>query len=334
MVRRADNDYGCESPEIGLESLTFVGSGLKRPECVLTTAHGDLYAADWRGGVTHILPNGEHRLYHGRAPDGRELRPNGISLQADGSFLIANLGTEQGGVFRLKRDGEVSVYLDRIDGIDLPPCNFVFSDYAGRTWITISTRKIPRAGAYRRNVSDGFIVMVDQKGARIVADSLGYTNEAAIDPSGCWLYVNETFGRCLSRFSIKGNGDLGQREVVTEFGAGTFPDGLAFDAEGGAWVTSIISNRVIRVLPDGYQKLFLEDADVDHVAWVESAFGENTLGRSHLDQVKSRCLKNISSLAFGGPDLHTAHLGCLLGESIGCLKLPFAGHPLPHWNYH
>ena len=334
MARLVDIGPCLGLPEIGLESLIFVGRGLNRPECILSTVHGDLYAADWRGGVAHLLPNGEQRLYRGLAPDGRDLRPNGISLQADGSFLIADLGEEEGGVFRLKRDGEVSVFLDHVDGVDLPPSNFVFTDHAGRTWITVSTRKTPRANAYRKTAGDGFIVLVDEKGARIVADHLAYANEAAIDPSGHWLYVNETFGRCLSRFLLKGNGDLGQREVVTEFGVGTFPDGLAFDVGGGAWVTSIISNRVIRVLPDGRQQLFLEDSDIEHVAWVERAFQDNDLGRSHLDAVKSRCLKNVSSLAFGGSDLHTAYLGCLLGESIGCLKLPFAGHPLPHWNYH
>ena len=319
---------------IGPESLAFVGSALNRPECILSTVHGDLYSADWRGGVAHILPGGEQRLYRGIAPDGRELRPNGIALNADGSFLIADLSAERGGVFRLERDGRVSVFVDRVDGIDLPPSNFVFTDHAGRTWITVSTRKIPRAAAYRQDVADGFIAMVDKKGVRIVADNLGYTNEAAIDPSGHWLYVNETFARRLSRFPIKVDGDLGQREVVTEFGPGTYPDGVAFDAEGGAWITSIISNRIICVHPDGRQQLILEDADADHVAWVEQAFQNNELGRPHLDIGKSQRLKNLSSLAFGGFDLRTAYLGCLLGDSIGTLRLPIAGHPLAHWNYH
>ncbi len=319
---------------IGPEALAFVGGMLNRPECVLSTLHGDLYSADWRGGVAHILPSGEQRLYRGLAPDGRELRPNGIALNADGSFLIADLGAECGGVFRLERDGRVSVFVDRVDGIDLPPSNFVFTDHCGRTWITVSTRKVPRAAAYRSDIADGFIVMVDDKGARIVADDLGYTNEAAVDPSGRWLYVNETFGRRLSRFPIRAGGDLGRREIVTEFGAGTFPDGLAFDAEGGAWITSIISNRIIRVHPDGRQQLILEDADADHVAWVEQAFQNNELGRPHLDKVKSKRLKNLSSLAFGGPDLRTAYLGCLLGDSIATLRLPIAGHPLTHWTYH
>jgi sugar lactone lactonase YvrE len=334
VLQVATNAVHNALAEIGLGSLAFIGRGLNRPECVLCTAHGDLYTADWRGGVAHILPSGEQRLYRGIAPDGRELRPNGIALNADGSFLIADLGSERGGVFRLQRDGRVSVFVDRVDGIDLPPSNFVFTDHAGRSWITVSTRQIPRAAAYRKDIADGFVIMVDKKAARIVADHLGFTNEAAIDPGGNWLYVNETYGRRLLRFRIKASGDLGPREIVTEFGAGTFPDGLTFDAEGAAWITSIISNRIIRVLPDGRQQLILEDADADHVAWVESAFQTNTLGRPHLDSIKSKSLKNLSSLAFGGPDLRTAYLGCLLGESVGYLKLPVAGHPLAHWNYH
>ena len=314
--------------------MSFVGSGLQRPECVLCTASGDLYSADWRGGVAHRLATGEQRLYRGTAPDGRQLRPNGIALNADGSFLIADLGAELGGVFRLSRTGRVSVFVDRVDGLDLPPCNFVFTDHAQRTWITVSTRHIPRAAAYRKDIADGFVIMVDAKGARIVADGLGFTNEAAVDPGGHWLYVNETFARRLSRFAIKTDGRLGERQVVSEFGAGTFPDGLAFDVEGGAWITSIISNRIIRVLPDGRQQLILEDADDEHLCWVENAFQSNELGRPHLDAISSSRLRNMSSLAFGGPDRRTAYLGCLLGDSIGCLQLPVAGHPLSHWNYH
>ena len=320
-------------PELALDALHFVGSGLNRPECVLCTARGDVFSADWRGGVAHLLPGGEQRFYGGSAPDGRPLRPNGIALNVDGSFLIADLGLERGGVFRLTRDGQVSVFLDRVDGLDLPPSNFVFTDHAGRTWITVSTRTRPRDAAYRKDLADGFIVLVDEKGARIVADGLGYTNEAAVDPSGRWLYVNETFARRLSRFALKGSGGLGSREVVCEFGAGTFPDGLAFDSDGGAWITSIVSNRIIRVSKDGRQHLMLEDADDEHVGGVESAFQSGRLGRPELDVSRGRCLKNISSLAFGGPDLRSAYLGCLLGAQIACLRLPLAGHPLSHWNY-
>jgi hypothetical protein len=145
--------------------------------------------------------------------------------------------------------------------------------------------------------------------------------------------VNETFARRLSRFPVGADGTLGARDVVTEFGAGTYPDGLTFDAEGGVWITSIVSNRVIRVTADGRQTLVLEDADPEHVAWCEAAYRDGTMGRPHLDGVKSRRLRNISSLAFGGTDLRTAYLGCLLGDAIASFRAPAAGHPPVHWTW-
>ena len=316
-----------------LDTLVAIGEGLVRPECVLTTRHGDIYTSDWRGGVAHMSPSGQQCLYLSNGLDGLPLQPNGIALNADGSFLLAQLGMADGGVYRLTREGVLTPFLRTVDGLDLPPTNFVVADTVGRTWITVSTRRNPRALGYRKDCDDGFIVMVDDKGARIVADGLGYTNECAVDPTGDWLYVNETFTRRLSRFAIRSDGSLGAKQVITEFGAGTFPDGLVFDAEGCAWVVSIVSNRVIRVMPDGTQHLFLQDADEEHLAWVEAAYQTSDMGRPHLDNVKSQRLKNISSIAFGGVDLRTGHLGCLLGDHVTTLHMPVAGHPPVHWEY-
>ncbi len=313
-------------------SLSFVGSGLLRPECVLATRAGDLYSADWRGGVAHLRPDGSQTLYAGQLPGGRALRPNGIALRPDGSFLLADLGEELGGVFELSRDGAVRPLLERVDGLDLPPTNFVHQDARGRIWVTVSTRHRPRAAAYRADVADGFIVLLDARGARLVAEGLGYTNEALPGPDGEHLYVNETFARRLSRFRIAADGSLGARETVAQFGAGTFPDGLAFDAEGGIWITSVVSNRVIRVAPDGTQQLVLEDADAAHLDWVEQAYRSGTMGRPHLDRAAGKVLQNISSLAFGGPELRTAYLGCLLGTRLAWFRSPIAGHPPAHWN--
>lgn len=322
-----------QHPLIELDHLTALGAELERPECVLCTANGNVYVADWRGGVTQIAPNGTQTLFSGPAPGGKALKPNGIALRADGSFLIADLSPDTGGIFHLERNGQVQPFLEQVDGIDLPPTNFVVEDHQARTWVTVSTRKNPRSLGYRSDNSDGFIVLVDARGARIVADNLGYTNELAIDPSGQWLYVNETFTRRLSRFALGANGELGSKQIVTEFGAGTFPDGLCFDIEGCAWITSIVSNRVIRVAPDGTPKTLLEDTEEAHLRWVESAYQLQKMGRSQLDEIKSRRLRNISSLAFGGPDLKTAHLGCLLGKSIETFRTQVAGHPPSHWFY-
>lgn len=317
-----------------LEGLSWTGSDLHRPECVLATRSGDLYVSDWRGGVTRIRPDGLQASFLAPPVDGEALKPNGIALLADGSFLLAHLGAERGGVFHLTRDGRVMPFLERADGTDLHPTNFVVQDRAGRTWVTVSTRRMPRSLGYRRDCDDGYVVLVDERGsARIVADGLGYTNECALDAEEKWLYVNETFARRLSRFPIAANGSLGARQVVTEFGAGVFPDGLCFDAEGGLWVTSIVSNRVLRVAPDGRCETWLDDSDAAHVAEVEKAYAADAMGRPHLDQVRSRKLSNISSLAFGGADLGTGHLGCILGDRVATIRMPVAGLAPVHWNF-
>ncbi|MEO5735188.1 MAG: SMP-30/gluconolactonase/LRE family protein [Rubrivivax sp.] len=324
--------------QVSVEAVGSTGSALQRPECVLATRAGDLYCADWRGGVAHIRPDGSQALYAGPMPDGLSARPNGIALLADGSFLFAQLGNDDGGVYRLQRSGRITPWLRSVDGTDLPPTNFVLPDAAGRTWVTVSTRSTPRAAAYRADVADGFIVGVDARGgASIVADGLGYTNEVALHPNGQWLYVNETFARRLSRFALQGPGDggcrLGPRETVVTFGEGTFPDGLAFDVDGNAWVVSIVSNRLIRVDADGQQTLWLQDADADHLAEVEAAYRAGAMGRPHLDGIRSRRLRNISSIAFAGPDLRTAVLGCLLGDHLTTLPMPAPGVPPVHWNH-
>ena len=319
-------------PQVSLSALRFTGAGLNRPECVLATARGAVYTADWRGGVAETLPDGSQTLFAARLSADRPLRPNGIALRPDGSFLLADLGDTLGGIFHLRRDGSLTPFIEEIDGIPLPPSNYVVED-GKRTWITVSTRHRPRALAYRGDISDGFIAVVDARGARIVADGLCYTNEAVPSPDGHWLYVNETFARRLARFRLESDGRLSAKETVTTFGHGTFPDGLTFDTEGGVWITSIVSNRVIRVLPDGSQQLMLEDCDPAHVDWVEQAFQSGTMGRPHLDKSSGQLLKNISSLAFGGPDLRTAYLGCLLDDRIATFHAPVAGHAPYHWNF-
>jgi sugar lactone lactonase YvrE len=318
---------------VALGSLQWIGRGLVRPECVLATRAGDLFSADWRGGVAQIRADGSQTLYRGTLPGGRPLRPNGIALRRNGNFLLADLGEDLGGVFELSRDGRVWPTLTEVDGVELPPCNFVMEDGTGRVWVTVSTRHRPRATAYRGDIADGFIVLSDEKGARIVADGLSYTNEAVVSPDGNFLYVNETFGRKLTRFRLAPDGSLSGRETVATFGRGTFPDGLAFDAQGGIWTVSVVSNRVIRVRPDGSQQLILEDADEAHLEWVEEAFRSGTMGRPHLDRCAGKVLKNISSLAFAGPDRRTVVLGCLLGDSLASFASPVAGFPPVHWNY-
>jgi sugar lactone lactonase YvrE len=212
----------------------------------------------------------------------------------------------------------------------MPPANFVAVDAAGRIWLTVSTRLTPRARDYRPDASTGFVAVCEAGRTEIAADGLGYTNECLFSSDGGTLWVVETFGRRLSAFSVE-DGRLSRRRTVARFGPGDFPDGLAETADGSLLVASIVSDRLLRVRPDGTVERLMQDADADHLADVEQAYRTGMMGRPHLDTIGSARLGHISSVAFGGADLTTLFLGSLLGDGIGVLHSDLAGRPLPHW---
>ena len=319
--------------KVTVSDLRFVGRDLARPECVVATARGDVYISDKRGGIGHLMPDGRQSLLAAQGVDG--FLPNGFSLLPDRSFAIANLG-HLGGAWRLMPDGELIPEVLAVKGMALPPTNFVHAeprDGEVRLWVSVSTRHVPREHAFNRDIADGYIVLKDKADVRIVADGLGFTNEAKVDPSGRWLYVNETIARRLSRFAIRANGDLDPRETVAEFGEGIFPDGFEFDVEGGIWVASVVSNRLLRIAPDGSQSVVLEDADPEAVARAERHYVENRLSRADIDGGRDRTLGNLASVTFGGPDLRTVYLGSLFGARLATFRSPIAGTEPPHWRY-
>ncbi len=318
---------------LSLADARFTGQDLERPECVLATRDGSLYVSDRRGGILRIAPDGGQRLF---APPGQEgqapsLLPNGFALLRDGSFAIANLA-ESGGVWRLGRDGSIAPLLLEVEGRTLGSVNFVWLDAAERLWVSVSTVRVGDH-QFRGDIADGFIILMDGSGARIVADGIGWTNECRIDAAGRHLYVNETFGRRLTRFRVAADGSLSGRETVTEFGAGTYPDGLAIDVEGCLWVVSVVSNRLIRVTPDGRQTVLLEDYDPAHVDALETAFRENRLSRPMVWDNHAAILGNTTSIAFAGEDLRTIHLGGLSGRRLATFRSPVAGLEPAHWTF-
>ncbi len=311
-------------------SFRTLGRGFARPECVIACGSGELFASCRGAGITRISPDGSQSVIGAHAQVlGHEFVPNGFCLLENGDFLIANIG-EGGGVWRLARDGSLTPFLLEVDGVALSAANFVLRDAAGRIWITVSTKLLPRFLSYRSSVADGFVALVDEKGARIVADGLAFANELRINAEGNTLYVSETFGRRVARFGVSPGGLLLGRAVVAEFGRGAFPDGFALDAECCLWVTSIVSNRLYRVTPSGKTSLLLEDSDASHIDTVETALAEGRMGREHFYTMKSRELKNIASIAFGGADLRTAYLGSLLDDRLISFRTAVAGAPMVH----
>ena len=322
---------GAEKFRLEPGDLGTFGAGLTRPECVLCLADGTVITSHWEGGVSVIGGDGARRDILGQRAGLPPVATNGFALTKTGDFLLADLHGEGGGAWRLSQSGDVSPLLVELDGEALPPANFVGVDHKERIWITISTRHDPRALAYRPDVADGFIILMDDQGARIVADDIGYTNEAIVDPGGDWLYVNETMARRTSRYRIRDDNSLGPRETFVEYGAGTYPDGLAFDEEGAFWMTSVVSNRVVRVTADRAQSIVIEENDPEQLAVVEKAFLAGEMGREHLDSIETEVMRSISSIAFGGPGRRTAYLGNLLDSKLYTFESPVPGFTPSHW---
>ncbi|MEM6762841.1 MAG: SMP-30/gluconolactonase/LRE family protein [Pseudomonadota bacterium] len=326
------NDVNADTD---LARLKFHGNGLVRPECVLCHRAGLLFAADWTGpgGVSIIDPETGVVRRHLAADPGANLKPNGILLEPSGAFLLCRLDSEHGGVFRLHPDGQHEPVLTELNGAPLPPTNFAALDRDGRLYVTVSTRRIPRHHAAHAGARDGFIAMLPPGGnARVVADGIGYTNECVFTANGAALLVNATFTRETLSFPVNDDGSLGNPEIVARYGDGIYPDGLAMDEDGGFSMVSIISNTVIRQFPDGRRTLVLQDRDDERVGKLEDAYRSGAITRELLDLPHAGTLKNISSIAFGGADRQTAYFGCLLGDQIASLRVPFVGTAPPHYD--
>jgi len=334
-----------EGFRIERSSVRSIGYDLNRPECILATRDGSLWAADSRGGAMLIAASGEQRLIVPKdapaANDAREAEtagsllygslPNGLAFDADGNLLVANIGTDR--VELLTRSGDLRILLDQIDGTPMGKVNFVLRDSMGHLWITVSTRRSPWSGAITSRCADGYIVVVDEKGPRIVADGLAFANEARLDAREEFLYVAETTAKRVSRFRILAHGALGPRENFgpDQLGAGLI-DGITFDAYGNLWCAMVLADRLVAIDPAGDVITLLEDGDSAATSAFEAAFAT---GEVVPVEVMDACGGTIgpllTSVTFGGPDLKTVYLGSLKGSSIPYFSSPVSGLPLVHW---
>ena len=236
----------AENPIIGFQvdpaDIRYVGHDLQRPECILAEPDGTLWAADARGGVVRIPPDGEQEVISQSFESGFEeasddanrftegTLPNGLAFAENGDILISNFGTDVLEV--MSRDGKTRLMYDSIDGEPIGKVNFVLRDSQNRIWMTISTRIKNWMEAMSPNVADGYIALVDDRGMRVAADGFAFTNEIRLDANEEYMYIVETCGQCISRMKVAPDGTLSNREVFgpTKLGKAGFPDGITFDA--------------------------------------------------------------------------------------------------------
>jgi sugar lactone lactonase YvrE len=331
-------DFGIDKSK-----LQYIGNGLQRPECILAEEDGTLWSADARGGVVRISPDGKQQIItqqrsgHFEKAGSEATRylegtlPNGMAFARSGDILISNFGTDCLEV--MSRSGETRVLADSIDGEPIGKVNFVLRDSKDRIWITISTRIKNWMHALRTDLTDGYLARYEDGKFRIVADGFGFTNEIRFDAREEFLYVVETTGGCITRLRIDEDGVPRDREIFGphKLGKGAWPDGIAFDSYGNLWGTTVYSDKLFVLTPQGDFRVLLDEGDPQKVDALEQAFFRNDVQQDVLFATGQGIAPWMASVTFGGSDLQTAYIGSLKGTRIPFFRAPIPGLPMVHW---
>ena len=329
---------------IDRSSIRYIGEGLQRPECILAERDGTLWAADARGGVARIPPDGSQKIITQKRSGAfstaaseadRYLTgtlPNGLAFAGDGSILISNFGTDC--LELMTRDGETRVLASEIDGKPVGKVNFVLRDSKDRVWITVSTRIRNWMHALRTDLADGYIARYESGAFRIVAEGFHFTNEIRFDAREEFLYVVETTGGCISRLRVDSAGNLSGREIFgpSSLGKGAWPDGIAFDSLGNLWGTMVYSDKLFVLTPESDLKILLDEGDAGKVESLEKQFLAGHVTEDVLFATGRGLAPWMASVTFGGADLRTVYIGSLKGNRIPYFRSPVAGLPMAHWN--
>ena len=163
-------------------------------------------------------------------------------------------------------------------------------DVAGRLWwSTMDDRHGERPGALYRTDPDGR--------THKVLEGLHIANTVSCSPDGRTMYLADSKVGALWAFPIQADGSLGERRMLADMaGEAHGPDGSAVDAEGYVWNVQWGGWRAVRYAPDG-----------------------------GVDRVVALPAQNVTSAAFGGPDLATLYV---TSARDGLSEADLAGQPL------
>jgi gluconolactonase len=259
--------------------LRTVAGGLDHPEGVCWAPEqsrlyaggeaGQLYRFDLDGGRPEELATVEGGFLLG------------LALDAAGAVYACDAGN--GRVQRMWAGGSFAPY-----GPPIGYPNYPAFDARGRLWVSDSGEWERPTGALLRIERDGRVERV--------LDGLAFANGLAI--SGGWVYVVESTAPRVVRVPVDG----GDAEPVVELER-VVPDGLAFDVEGGLWISCWQPNRILRLAPGGGLETIIDD-------WT----GEYVL--------------TPTNIAFAGPELDVLVLASLGGQDVKAIDPGVRGAPL------
>jgi len=119
-----------------------------------------------------------------------------------------------------------------------------------------------------------------------VADNLNYANGIGVSPDQKTLYVSETVGNCILKFTINGDGSLSNRSnfallshlvrnKVNSWWLG--PDSMKIDSKGNIYVAQWFGGKILKLSPEGKLLHVFEIAAGDGTTNVAFDEGEKEL---------------------------------------------------------
>jgi gluconolactonase len=229
--------------------VTAVVADLRLPASLRTIAEGLDHPEDvcWDPGAGVLLAGGEDgQLYRFdlAGGDGEVVTRiaggwlTGLCVDNGGNAYCCDVN--HGCVQRITQDGRVERYGEPIAYPNSPAFG---AD--GTLWVSDS-------GDWERPT--GRVVAIRPGGQTEVADMdpLSFANGVAVHDG--WLYIVESARPGVVRFRLAG-GDV---EPVVAL-PNAVPDGLAFDADGGLWISCWQPNRIYRLDPAGQLATVVDD---------------------------------------------------------------------------
>jgi gluconolactonase len=304
---------------IPLSGLRKLGIGLQRPEDVVVSRDGHVWASDQQSACAEVRPDGTLRRV-GKAGGA----PNGINMDREGRIIIANF--EAGPVQRLDTiTGSVETICADVGGQRLTAANYPLFDRNGNLWCANSTFSVPWQAALDGR-SDGMLFRIRPNGkAEKMADGLRFANGLALDADESHIYVCETAGCDVMRYRLRTDGSIGSAERYGPVLGESWParqdlsilsdaaatarlgltDGCGFDVEGNLWVTLVAANRIVAITPGGEVVPIIED-------------------------LSGEIMRQPTNVSWGGTDMRDLYIGSITNDYIVHARSPVAGMRLFH----
>ena len=233
-----------------------MATGLEVPEGPVVLPDGRIAFVEQRRGRVSVLTGGGVETIS-EAPGA----PNAITLGSDGCLYAAQNGGVVGawrsatparpGIERISFDGTVEPVAYDVAGVPLKAPNDLVFGQDGRLYFTDPSEGYDPDNKRETN---RLYALGSDGGEVLIALDPSYTNGLAflVDGRLCWV---ESYWRTVCVL------EDGQRRVLTTLPEGHIPDGLDVAADGRIFVSTLTSNGITVLSPEGevLDHLYLDD---------------------------------------------------------------------------